>query len=137
MQIARYRDRLSGPLRDRLDMTVDVPALPPDALQDGAPGESSAAVRTRVVAARERQRLRYAGTTVHTNAELTSALMSVHAAIDADGRRLLMTAMKQLSLSARGYDRVRKVARTIADLANAESIQADHLAEALQFRMLT
>src|SRR5262245_13171019 len=136
-QIARYRDHLSGPLRDRLDMTVDVPALPPDALQDVTPGESSAAVRTRVVAARERQRLRYTGTTVRTNAELTSALMSVHAAIDADGRRLLTTAMKQLSLSARGYDRVRKVARTIADLASAESIAVDHLAEALQFRMLT
>jgi magnesium chelatase family protein len=137
MQIARYRDRLSGPLRDRLDMTVDVPALPPDALQDVAPGESSAAVRTRVVTARERQRLRYGGTTVRTNAELTAALMSVHATIDADGRRLLTAAMKQLSLSARGYDRVRKVARTIADLASAESIAADHLAEALQFRMVT
>jgi magnesium chelatase family protein len=137
VQIARYRDRLSGPLRDRLDMTVDVPALPPDALQDVAPGESSAAVRTRVVTARERQRLRYGGTTVRTNAELTAALMSVHATIDADGRRLLTAAMKQLSLSARGYDRVRKVARTIADLASAESIAADHLAEALQFRMVT
>jgi magnesium chelatase family protein len=137
VQIARYRDRLSGPLRDRLDMTVDVPALPPDALQDTASGESSAAVRARVVAARERQRLRYGGTTVRTNAELTSALMSVHAAVDADGRRLLTAAMKRLSLSARGYDRVRKVARTIADLASATSIEADHLAEALQFRMLT
>jgi magnesium chelatase family protein len=101
MQVARYRDRLSGPLRDGLDMTVDVPALPPDALQDVAPGESSAAVRARVVAARERQRLRYGGTAVRTNAELTSALMSVHTAIDADGRRLLTAAMKQLSLSAR------------------------------------
>ena len=137
VQIARYRDRLSGPLRDRLDMTVEVPALPPDALQDVAPGESSAAVRARVVAARERQRLRCGGSTVRTNAELTPALMSVHAAIDAGGRRLLTTAMKQLSLSARGYDRVRKVARTIADLASAESIDADHLAEALQFRMMT
>ena len=63
--------------------------------------------------------------------------MSVHTAIDADGRRLLTAAMKQLSLSARGYDRVRKVARTITDLASAESIAVDHLAEALQFRMLT
>ena len=97
----------------------------------------NSAIRARVVAAREHQRRRYAGTTVRTNAELTAALMSVHAVIDADGRRLLSAAMKQLSLSARGYDRVRKVARTIADLASEDSIAADHLAEALQFRMLT
>jgi magnesium chelatase family protein len=137
VQIARYRDRLSGPLRDRLDMTVEVPAVTLDALHDAAPGENSASVRARVVAARVRQRRRYAGTTVHTNAELTSALMTVHAPLDTNCRRLLTSAMKRLPLSARGYDRVRKVARTIADLAEVDRISADHLAEALQFRMLT
>src|SRR5262249_42871988 len=137
MQIDRYRDRLSGPLRDRLDMTVEVPALPPDSLQDAAPGEPSAAVRARVVAAREVQRLRYAGTTIRSNAELTSAMLALHARLDPDCRRLLAAAIRRLSLSARGYDRVRKVARTIADLAGAEAIAADHLAEALQFRVLT
>jgi magnesium chelatase family protein len=136
-QMARYRDTLSGPLRDRLDMTVDVPALAPDALQDAAPGESSAAVRARVVAARERQRIRYAATPIRTNAELTPALLLAHCRLDAAGQRVLTAATRRLCLSARGYDRVKKVARTIADLAQADAIDAEHLAEALQFRMVT
>jgi magnesium chelatase family protein len=135
-QIERYRSRLSGPLRDRLDLTVDVPALPPDTLGQIAPGESSAAVRARVVAARERQRERYAEDALRTNAELTPALMVRHCALDRFGLRLLNAAVKRLALSARGYDRVRKVARTIADLAGSERVEADHMAEALQFRML-
>ena len=135
-QIARYRDRLSGPLRDRLDLTVDVPALPPDLLTATANGESSASVRARVVAARERQRERYACDRVRTNAELTPGLMVRHCAIDRAGVHLLETAIGRMALSARGYDRVRKVARTIADLARADSIGADHIAEALQFRMV-
>ena len=138
-QVARYRSRLSGPLRDRLDLTVDVPALPPDVL--GALGrttvaESSVRVRERVVAARERQSARYASDGLRTNAELTPALMARHCGTDAAGRRLLESAVTRLTLSARAYDRVHKVARTIADLAAAETIDADHLAEALQFRML-
>jgi magnesium chelatase family protein len=135
-QIARYRDRLSGPLRDRLDLTVDVPALPPDLLGGAAGGEASAPVRTRVVAARARQASRYAGDRVHTNAELTPALMTTHCTMDRAARRVLDAAVRRLSLSARGYDRVRKVARTIADLAESEPINADAVAEALQFRML-
>src|SRR5262245_35676833 len=94
-QIARYRDRLSGPLRDRLDMTVDVPALPLDALQDAPAGESSAAVRARVVAARDRQARRYAGTPIRTNAELTPALMSEHARLNAGCRRIVSAAMSK------------------------------------------
>ena len=135
MQIARYHERLSGPLRDRLDMTVEVPALPPEALQDGVPGESSLAVRARVAAARQRQHQRYQGTRVRTNAELVPALMARWCALDADGRRLLAAATRRLSMSARGYDRVRKLARTIADLDRADAIGVDHVAEALQFRM--
>jgi magnesium chelatase family protein len=137
IQMARYRDRLSGPLRDRLDMTVEVPALAPDALQDAPSGEPSSTVRARVVAARERQRSRYHTVGIRTNAELTPPLMPCHCGVDARGRRVLSAAAQRLSLSARGYDRVRKVARTIADLADADAIHADHLAEALQFRMLT
>jgi magnesium chelatase family protein len=134
-QIARYRDRLSGPLRDRLDLTVDVPALPPDALSATAAGEASAPIRARVVAARQRQIERYAADGVRTNAELTPALMSRYCVMDTSAARLLSAAVGRMALSARGYDRVRKVARTIADLAGAETIAGDHVAEALQFRM--
>src|SRR5438067_5674604 len=135
-QMARYRDRLSGPLRDRLDLTVDVPALPPEALGIVHAGESSLHVRTRVVAARERQAHRYVAEAVRTNAELTPALMQRFCAIDGRAARILTNAALRLALSARAYDRVRKVARTIADLDRAEKISADHVAEALQFRMI-
>ena len=141
-QIARYRDRLSGPLRDRLDLTVEVPPLPFDTLTAtddaaSARSESSVVVRQRVVSARARQAKRYDGGCVHTNAELTPQLMKRHCAIDRGGHRVLQAAVRHLALSARAFDRVRKVARTIADLAGADAIAADHIAEALQFRMLT
>jgi magnesium chelatase family protein len=137
VQIARYREHLSGPLRDRLDMTVEVPALPPEALQEGGTGESSAAVRLRVVSARQRQCDRYHADHVRTNAELFPSLMARYCALDAPGRNMLAAASRRLTMSARGYDRVRKLARTIADLEAADTIGADHLAEALQFRTLT
>jgi magnesium chelatase family protein len=135
-QTARYRDRLSGPLRDRLDLAVDVPALPPDTLSASVAGEASARIRARVVCARQRQVERYAADGVRTNAELTPTLMSRHCVLDPRAARLLSAAVGRMALSARGYDRVRKVARTIADLAGAETIAGDHLAEALQFRMM-
>ena len=133
-QVARYRDRLSGPLRDRLDLMVEVPALPPDLLTSEAPGEPTAAVRARVVAARERQRDRYADAGVRTNAEMTPALIKQHCALDRAGVRLMQSSVARFGLSARGYDRVRTVARTLADLDTADAISAEHLAEALQFR---
>jgi magnesium chelatase family protein len=136
-QVARYQGRLSGPLRDRFDLTVDVPAVPPDILGEAAPGESSAAVRARVVDARARQQLRYEGTGVRANASLSPALMARHCRLDRAGLRLLGASVQKLGLSARGYDRIRKVARTIADLAGAGDIEADHVAEALQFRTNT
>jgi magnesium chelatase family protein len=135
-QVARYRDRLSGPLRDRLDLFVDVPALPVSALTTSEPGEASTDIRARVVAARLRQRDRYSSDGLRTNTELTPALMTRYCALDREGVRLLDIAISRMSLSERGYDRVRKVARTIADLAGSDTIEAEHLAEALQFRMV-
>ena len=136
-ELARYRERLSGPLRDRLDLTVDVPAVPLDALsEDGARGESSAEVSVRVVAARTRQVTRYAEHGIATNAQLTPPLMAAYCGTDRTALRVLQAAMQKMSLSARGYDRVRKVARTIADLAGDDAIGAEHLAEALQFRFV-
>ncbi len=133
--ITRYTARLSGPLRDRFDLTVEVPAIPPDVLGVGGRGESSASIRDRVVRARSRQRIRYAADNLRANAELTPAVMDRECRLDHAGVRLLNAAVTSLALTARGYDRVRKVARTIADLAEAEAIAADHVAEALQFRM--
>jgi magnesium chelatase family protein len=134
LQLSRYRERLSGPLRDRLDLTVEVPAIPLDSLAGGTAGEPSAAVRTRVVAARERQASRYAGFRMRTNADLTTSMMANHCALDATATTVVKGAVRKMSLSARGFDRVRKVARTIADLAGADRIAAEHVAEALQFR---
>jgi magnesium chelatase family protein len=136
VQISSYHDRLSGPLRDRLDLTVEVPALPPEALGSVEAGESSAAVRARVAVARSRQSARYEADCMRTNAELTARLMPMHAQPNAAGLRVLSTAVSRLGLSARGYDRIRKVARTIADLGGHDDIGADEVAEALQFRMI-
>jgi magnesium chelatase family protein len=134
-QVARYRGRLSGPLRDRLDLTVDVPAVAPELLDGASTGEPSALVRARVLGARERQTIRYGGSP-RTNAELTPSLMARWCRLDRSGLRILGAAVQRFALSARGYDRVRKVARTIADLEGSEGISADHVAEALQFRMM-
>jgi len=136
-QVARYQGRLSGPLRDRFDLMVDVPAVPADVLGDSAAGEPSAAVRARVVDARARQQIRYGGTGVRANASLSPALLARHCRLDHTGLRLLRAAVEKLALSARGYDRIRKVARTIADLAGVDAIESDHIAEALQFRTTT
>jgi magnesium chelatase family protein len=134
-QIDRYRSRLSGPLRDRMDLTVEVPALSPDSLDTAAQGERSTTVRARVIAARERQTARYGSDGPRANAALSPSLLARHARPDAAGLKLLTTAVQRLGLSARAYDRVKKVARTIADLAGDESVTAEHVAEALQFRM--
>jgi len=130
LQVARYAGRLSGPLRDRIDLTVPVTALPARDLQDGAEGESSASIRQRVVSTRERQ-LQRDGV---LNARLTGRRLRARARLQNDARALLGRALTRLALSARGYDRVLRVSRTIADLDGAEEISAEHLGEALQFR---
>jgi magnesium chelatase family protein len=136
-QISKYRSRISGPLLDRLDLSVEVPAVSPEVLGSGGSGEPSSAVRARVVAARVRQRDRTGAQGVTTNSALTVQLMSSHCRLDSGGLRILAAAVQRLGLTARGYDRVRKVARTIADLAGSEQIEAAHIAEALQFRMVS
>jgi magnesium chelatase family protein len=135
LQLERYQSRLSGPLRDRLDLTVEVPAVPPDVLSVAEPGESSAAVRSRVVAARHAQLARNQAYMVTTNATLTPSALARASGLDARASQLLSHAVQRLHLTARGYDRVRKVARTIADLAGSDAVSADHVGEALQFRL--
>ena len=134
LQIIRYRGRLSGPLRDRFDLTVPVRPVPAAVLTGSEPGETSHDVGARVAAARARQRRRYGAQPSWTNADLRGARLSRHCALEADGRRLLQRAVTRLGLSARGYDRVRRVARTIADLAGESAVGAPHVAEALGYR---
>src|SRR5688500_3417217 len=129
-QIDRYASRLSGPLRDRIDLTVAVAAMPARELSDATGGEPSSAIRPRVVAARECQ-IRRDGV---LNARLHGRRLRAATILDDDARRLLDAALTRLSLSARGHDRVLRVARTIADVAASDRVAAEHLAEALQFR---
>jgi magnesium chelatase family protein len=131
-QVHRYRNRLSGPLRDRIDLIVDVPTVPATLLTDSASGEPSAAVRERVLGARARQHERHPV----LNADLRGAALRKHCQLDAQGRALIRQAIDTLGLSARAYHRVLKVARTIADLAAVEAMHADHVAEALQYRLV-
>lgn len=133
-QTARYHNRLSGPLRDRLDLIVEVDAVPITEMTEGPPGESSAAVRARVLAARERQLARPIRSRV--NATLTGPELKKVAPLDPAGRRLLERSAERLHLSARAFHRVIRVSRTIADLSHADAVTADHLAEALQYRFV-
>ncbi len=137
MQVQRYRQRISGPLLDRIDIHVEVPAVPFKDLTGAAPGESSAAIRERVLAARAIQQKRFAGAPgIRCNARMTSKAIRAHCALDEECRELLRMAMTELNLSARAHDRILKVARTIADLEAAPAINAAHLSEAIQYRTL-
>ncbi|GAB3261609.1 YifB family Mg chelatase-like AAA ATPase [Chitinimonas naiadis] len=129
-QVARYTGKLSGPLLDRIDLIIEVPAVSQAELSAPAAGEDSSTVQQRVARARERQLTRQG----LENARLGSRELDDHAKLDAPGQKLLGTAMQKLDLSARAYHRILRVARTIADLADQPQIGAGHLAEAIQYR---
>ncbi len=139
-QVERYRQRISGPLLDRIDIHVEVPAVEFKELSSREAGEPSSAIRQRVENAREIQQKRYASATAKNvttcNARMTSRQIKTHCALSDESTELLKMAMSSLHLSARAYDRILKVARTVADLAQSESIETEHLSEAIQYRTL-
>ena len=130
----RYASRLSGPLRDRIDLTVTVSALLPAELTSGDGGESTAEIRARVEPARARQQARAAATHAPTNARLAARALRTVCALDSRSERLLLDASERLGLTARAFDRVLRVARTIADLEASDRVMFDHVAEAVQYR---
>ena len=135
--VHRYLGRISGPLMDRIDLHIEVTPVSIQEMASAERGEPSAAIRRRVVRAREVQRDRFRGVAgVYTNAMMTGRMVREYCPIDAEARTLLERAMEQLSLSARAYDRILKVSRTIADLEGCELIQPSHLAEAIGYRNL-
>ncbi len=136
-QIQRYVSKISGPLLDRIDIHIEVPAVKYKELRGEVPVESSATVRERVMRAREIQLGRYRGEkSVYANAQIPPRLIRQHCAISAEGEKLLEMAIQRLGLSARAHDRILKVSRTIADLDGAEAILPRHLSEAIQYRTL-
>ena len=141
-QIHRYMSRISGPLLDRIDIQCDIQPVPYSLLKEQQPSESSATIRERVINARTMQQQRFAQynqtakSPIHCNAQMTPKLVRTFCQLDAQGDKLLAYSMEKLGLSARAYDRILKVARTIADLAGAENIAANHLMEAISYRNL-
>ncbi len=136
-QIHRYLHKISGPLLDRIDLQIEITPLSFEEMSRTAPGENSATIRERVIRARHMQANRYADCKgVHCNAQMNSQLLRKFAKLDEQSTEMLRTAMTRLQLSARAYDRILKVARTIADLEESENIQTHHLAEAIGYRNL-
>ena len=134
--IRKYLSRISGPLLDRIDLQIEVDAVPVSEIQQAALAESSAQVRLRVQAAREKQLQRLQSHQIHCNAQMDSAALRELCPIDAQGHQLLARAVEKMGMSMRGYTRIIKVARTIADLAGETEISVPHIAEALQYRAL-
>jgi len=132
--VRAYKGRISGPLLDRIDLFVNVASLEYDELREKAAGENSAAIRSRVNAARKIQQERFAGTGVSCNAYMSSREIAKYCMLDEKGDSMLRAAHDRLGLTARSHDKILRVARTIADLAGSAKIEARHLAEALQFR---
>jgi len=136
-EIQNYLGRISGPLLDRIDLHIEVPAVKFREMSSAQPGETSAQIRERVIAARQLQTARFAGKPkVTCNARMGARELKSFCELDEATRDLLKHAMTEYNLSARAYDRILKVARTIADLAGAEKISTDHISEAIQFRSL-
>ena len=135
-QIQRYRSKISGPLMDRIDIHVEVPAVAYRDLTASANEESSAQIRERVTQARTVQSNRFRRSRIHCNAQMNTRQIKAYCAIDADCRQLLESAIATLALSARAYHRILKIARTLADISGKESIREEHIAEAIQYRSL-
>jgi len=136
-QIQRYVSKISGPLIDRIDIHIEVPAVKYKELRGNGTSEDSSAVRERVLRARERQSERYAGERkVFSNAQMPPKLIRKYCAISEEGEKMLENAIGRLGLSARAHDRILKVARTIADLDASENLETRHLGEAIQYRTL-
>ena len=136
LQIQRYRSKISGPLLDRIDIHVEAPAISLDEIGSNAQGESSADMRLRISKAREAQKRRFAGTPILNNAAMSSKQIKVFCELSDAQRKMLASAMEDLNLSARAWDRIIKVARTIADLDSSENIEDLHLFEAINYRSL-
>ena len=134
--VHRYMGRISGPLMDRIDLHVEVTPVSREEISSATPAESSAAIRERVVKARQVQAERFSGTGIHTNTMMSSSMIQRFCPLTADARRLLDMAMERLQLSARAYDRIIKVARTIADLEGEPDITPAHISEAISYRSL-
>ena len=136
-QVQKYLNKISGPLLDRIDIQVEITPVPFDELTNATPSESSVAIRERVLRARQIQQQRFADEPgVHSNAQMTPRLLQKYAQLDERGKNMLQNAMDRLNLSARAYDRILKVARTIADLDGSPDIQSAHIAEAIGYRSL-
>src|SRR6185503_2508896 len=136
-EIQNYLGRISGPLLDRIDLHVEVPAVKFREITSEGSGETSAQIRERVIGARRRQHERFSGKkNITCNARMGTRELKSHCALDEGTKELLKFAMTDLNLSARAYDRILKVARTIADLAGSENITSDHIGEAIQYRSL-
>ena len=136
-QVQRYLNRISGPLLDRIDLQIEIVPVPFEKISDAREGEPSAAIRERVIAARKVQEERFKGEEgIYCNAQMTPKLIARYAALDDTSLAMLKTAMTKFDLSARAYDQILKVARTIADLDNSDNIQFRHIAEAIGYRNL-
>lgn len=135
-QIQRYRARLSGPLLDRIDIHIEVPAVAYKDIMGEASAETSEEIRNRVIASRSVQQLRFGGSPIFCNAQMGHRHLKKWCAVDKDASALLETAVDKMGLSARALNRILKISRTIADLVQSEAIAADHVAEAIQYRRL-
>ncbi|MEA4926628.1 MAG: YifB family Mg chelatase-like AAA ATPase [Syntrophomonadaceae bacterium] len=136
LQIHKYLGRISGPLLDRMDLHVEVPRIQYEQLQDQSRTENSASIRARVKQAREMQSRRFAGTKITLNSQMTPAMVKAYCKLDMKSEQMLKQAFNRFNMSARAYDRILKVARTIADLEGSADIKAQHVAEAIQYRSL-
>ena len=135
--VQKYLSKVSGPLMDRIDIQIEIAPVPFEEISKSTPAEPSSLIRSRVIAARARQTARFADFPhVHCNAQMTAPLTQRFARLDEEGMQLLKKAMERFGLSARAYDRILKVARTIADLAGSETIAAEHIREAILYRNL-